>query len=152
MRPTLVILALLAVLAAGCGSDDDGATGGGGSQGGNTTLSGPLTYQRGGGIAGRIDKLEIQADGKATLTTRGGKASFQLTDDELEKITDELAAARLPEVESDLTTTPPSPDAFGYRVVYEGKTVTTDSAAMPNEVSGVMSALGKLVDEHDPKG
>jgi hypothetical protein len=42
----------------------------------------------------------------------------------------------------------PIPDAFGYRVMYEGKTVDTDQEAMPEELSPLVSELAGLVERH----
>jgi len=53
----MAILAALIVLLAGCGADEQAA------------LSGPLTYERGGGLAGRRDRLVVRPDGSATLYT-----------------------------------------------------------------------------------
>ena len=69
MRMTILAGLALALLAAGCGSDD--ADGDGGSSGGEkAALSGPVTYERGGGLKGRRDRLVVQPDGSATLTVR----------------------------------------------------------------------------------
>ena len=41
-------------------------------------LGGPLTYSRGGGIDGRMDKLVVQPDGTASLATKAGERSVKL--------------------------------------------------------------------------
>ena len=132
----MAILAALIVLLAGCGADEQAA------------LSGPLTYERGGGLAGRRDRLVVRPDGSATLTVRDKAKTVKLTGKELDALASDLEAADLGSVRSDSTSERPIPDAFGYRVSYAGDTVTTDSAAMPKKLRGLVSRLGGLVDRY----
>ncbi len=55
---TLLLAGIALVLLAGCG-DDGGSDGGGGEK--PATLTGPVTYERGGGVAGRRDRLVVRA-------------------------------------------------------------------------------------------
>jgi hypothetical protein len=147
MLMRMAILAGLAVvLLAGCGSDDGGS--GGGSGGGKALLSGPLTYERGGGLAGRRDRLVVRPDGSATLTVREQSKAVKLTSKELDTLAADLEAADLGSLPPESTSERPVPDAFGYRVSYGGDTVTTDSAAMPKALRGLMARLGGLVDRY----
>ena len=41
------------------------------------------------------------------------------------------------------------PDTFGYRVTYDGTTVTTDDPAMPDELRGLVARLGALVERYE---
>jgi hypothetical protein len=41
------------------------------------------------------------------------------------------------------------PDTFGYRVTYDGTTVTTDDKAMPERLSGLAARLGALVERYE---
>ena len=41
------------------------------------------------------------------------------------------------------------PDTFGYRVMYDGTTVTADDPAMPDKLRGLVSGLGALVERYD---
>ena len=143
MRMAL-LAGLAVVLLAGCGSDD----GGSGSGGGKASLSGPVTYERGGGIAGRRDRLVVQPDGTATLTVQDKARPVKLTGKELDTLAADLEAADLGSVRSESTSERPVPDAFGYRVSYAGDTVTTDSAAMPKKLRALMARLGGLVDRY----
>ncbi len=118
----IAILAGLVVLLAGCGADE------------KASLSGPLTYERGGGLAGRRDRLVVKPDGSATLTVREKSKAVKLTGKELDTLAADLEAADLGSVRSESTSERPVPDAFGYRVSYGGDTVTTDSAAMPKQL------------------
>jgi hypothetical protein len=63
---TLLLAGMALALLVGCGDDD----GGGGSTGGERVakLCGPVTYERGEGIAGRRDRMVVQPDGSAKLT------------------------------------------------------------------------------------
>ena len=132
----IAILAGLVVLLAGCGAEEQ------------ASLSGPLTYERGGGLAGRRDRLVVRPDGSATLTVRDKAKTVKLTGKELDALASDLEAADLGSVRSDSTSERPIPDAFGYRVSYAGDTVTTDSAAMPKKLRGLVARLGGLVDRY----
>jgi len=136
----IVILAALLLLAAGCGDDEGGGEG--------AKLSGPLTYERGGGIQGRNDKLVVRPDGSATLTVRDKPKSVTLTDKELGTVATDLADADLGSLPKDSTTQPPEPDAFGYRISYDGATVTTDDPGMPEQLKGLTARLGALVEHY----
>jgi len=143
MLMRVVILAGLAlVLVAGCGSEEES----GGSDGEKPALSGPVTYERGGGLKGRRDRLVVRPDGSATLTVQDKPKSVTLTDKELATLADDLADADLGAMPKDSTAERPVPDAFGYRVSYDGSTVTTDDTAMPARMRGLVARLG-----HDPR-
>ena len=148
MRVT-ILAGLALVLLTGCGSEE-GGSGGGGSGGGDdpVTLSGPVTYERGGGIAGRRDRLVVQPDGSATLTVQDKPKDVTLTDKELNTLAGDLAAADLGSLPPDSTTDPPVPDTFGYRVSYGGDQVTTDDPGMPEQLRGLVARLGGLVDRY----
>jgi hypothetical protein len=146
MRMTIVAGLALALLAAGCGSDDEGGGSGGGEK---AALSGPVTYERGGGLKGRRDRLVIQPNGSATLTVRDTPKSVTLTDKELGTLADDLDQADLGALPPDSTSDRPAPDTFGYRVSYGGDEVTTDDTAMPKQLRGLMARLGGLVDRYE---
>ena len=82
------------------------------------------------------------------LTVRDNAKTVKLTGKELDALASDLEAADLGSVRSDSTSERPIPDAFGYRVSYAGDTVTTDSAAMPKKLRGLVSRLGGLVDRY----
>ena len=147
MRMTILAGLALALLAAGCGSDDEG--GGGASGDEKAALSGPVTYERGGGLKGRRDRLVVQPDGSATLTVRDTTKSVTLTDKELATLADDLDQADLGSLPPDSTAEPPAPDTFGYRVSYGGDEVTTDDTAMPEQLRGLMARLGGLVERYE---
>ena len=132
----IAILAGLVVLLAGCGADEA------------ASLSGPVTYERGGGLTGRRDRLVVKPDGSATLTIRERTKTVKLTGKDLDALAADLEAADLASVPSESTSERPIPDAFGYRVSYGGDTVTTDSAAMPKKLRALMVRLGGLVDRY----
>jgi len=150
MRIGLVIVGLVTLAAVGgCGDDEtEPAPGGGG--GGDATLAGDLTYTRGGGIAGRADRLVVRPDGSATLETRrGGTRTLKLSESELSKVAAELRRANLPELPPESVADPPAPDAFAHRVVYQGTTVTADDPSMPARLRGLVGTLARVVQAHD---
>ena len=133
--PAIVALALVLAALAGCGDDPSPGH-----------LEGPLTYTRGGGLAGRVDQLTVNPDGSATLTTRRGTTSFELSASELAGLEADLRDFADAPAES--RSDPPIPDAFGHTVEYGGRTVSADDGAMPDELGGLMGGLGALVDAH----
>jgi hypothetical protein len=141
----LLLAGLALVLLAGCGDDDNGGSTGGEKP---VTLAGPVTYERGGGIAGRRDRLIVQPDGNAKLTVQTATKSIRLSDSELSALGRELERADLPSLPKSSVSKPPVPDAFGYRVIYDGTTVTADDPAMPDKLRGLTSSLGALVERY----
>jgi hypothetical protein len=143
MRMTL-LAGLAVVLLAGCGSDESGSGGGEGK----ASLSGPVTYERGGGIAGRRDRLVVQPDGSGTLTVQDKSQPVKLTAKELETLATDLETADLGSLPKNSTTDPPVADAFGYRVSYGSDTVTADDPGMPAKLKGLVARLGGIVDRY----
>jgi hypothetical protein len=90
----------------------------------------------------------VKPDGSATVTVREKSKSVKLTGKELDSLASDLEAANLGSLPSDSTAERPVPDAFGYRVTYGGDTVTTDSAALPKRLRGLVARLGGLVDRY----
>ena len=145
MRTAVLIAGLMTLALTGCGGDDESPADSGGS--GGAQLSGPLTFTRGGGIAGRTDKLVVQPDGSGSLTTRsGGERAVKLEAAELQTIADDAESADLARLPEDSTAGRPQPDAFGYRVVYGGATVTTESGSIPDRMGPLVATLSKIVD------
>jgi hypothetical protein len=145
MRTAVLIAGLMTLAIAGCGGDDESPAEPGGS--GGAQLAGPLTFTRGGGIAGRTDKLVVQPDGSGSLTTRsGGERAVKLEPAELQTIADNADSAGLAGLAEDSTAGRTQPDAFGYRVVYDGATVTTESGSIPDRMGPLVATLSKVVD------
>ena len=143
---TLLLAGIVLVLLTGCGDDDGGGSTGGGEK--PATLAGPVTYERGGGIAGRRDRLIVQPDGNAKLTVQTATKAIRLSDTELADLGREIERADLPSLPKNSTSKPPVPDTFGYRVIYDGTTVTADDPAMPDKLRGLTSSLGALVERY----
>ncbi len=101
MRMTILAGLALVLLAAGCGSDDEAAAARAAAS--RPQLSGPVTYERGGGLKGRRDRLVVQPDGSATLTVRDKTKSMTLTDKELATLADDLDQADLGSLPADST-------------------------------------------------
>jgi hypothetical protein len=142
MRVTILAGLALVLLAAGCGSDDDGG-------GAKPALDGPLIYERGGGFAGRRDRLVVQPDGSAKLTVRDKTSKLEVKPSELDRIAAEVERADLPSVPADSKSPRPVPDAFGYRIQYGASEITTDDPGMPDGLRSLVARLGALVDRYD---
>jgi hypothetical protein len=145
MRTGALIAGLVAMLAlAGCGGEDESPPEPGDP--GGAPLTGPLTYSRGGGIGGRMDKLTVRPDGSGTLVTKTGERAVELQDRELEALADDVERADLPGLPADSTADRPQPDALGYRVVYGDATVTTESGKVPERMAPLLATLDGIVD------
>jgi hypothetical protein len=150
MRTAVLIAGLMTLAIAGCGGDDESPADPG--EPGGAQLAGPLTFTRGGGIAGRTDKLVVQPDGTGSLTTRsGGERAVKLDAAQLETLAGDLESADLTGLPEDSTAGRTQPDAFGYRVAYEGATVTTESGSIPDRMGPLVATLSKLVDRFGAK-
>jgi hypothetical protein len=144
----VLVIAAVAVFA-GCGSADDQSTTGGPVQ----TNGSLVTYTRTGGVGGIDEHLRIEPDGTATLSygePANTERSFDLTGDELDRITSLLDAA-----DFDSMPTDPQPtscaDCFVYTVSYGGRTITYDDASPPPaSVGELVSGLGDLAQAHQP--
>ena len=140
---TLLLAGLALVLLAGCGDDEDG--------GGKPALAGTLIYERGGGLAGRRDRLVVAPDGRAKLTVRGKTRDVELKPQELDRIAAEVKKADLPSVPERSTSPKPIPDTFAYRIQYGTSEVTTDDPAMPDELRSLVARLGQLVERYEQR-
>jgi hypothetical protein len=89
----------------------------------------------------------VQPDGSVSLTTRsGGERAVKLEPAELRTIADHAESADLAGLPEDSTAGRTQPDAFGYRVVYDGATVTTESGSVPDRMGPLVATLSKIVD------
>jgi hypothetical protein len=138
---TVLLAGLALVLLAGCGDDEGGE--------GKPALSGTLIYERGGGLAGRRDRLVVAPDGRAKVTARGKTREVELKPQELDRIAAEVEKADLPSVPERSTSPKPIPDTFGYRIQYGTSEVTTDDPAMPDALRSLVARLGQLVERYE---
>ena len=90
----------------------------------------------------------MQPDGYAKLTVQTATKSIRLSESELAELAREIEKADLSSLPKNSTSEPPVPDAFGYRVIYDGTTVTADGPAMPDKLRGLTSSLGALVERY----
>ena len=140
-----MILAIAVLAASGCGGEADDGTAGSSP----ATLSAELRYVRDGGFAGDHDELVIAPDGRAQVTRlRGRDASFELSRQEIAKVAEAVAGAKLDELDPKSTSPKPVPDAFVYTVSYRGREVETDDAAMPDSLAPLRQQLDLLVTKH----
>ena len=85
----LLLTACLALAASGCGGGDEkpAASSGGG---GGDKLAGPLKFAVTGGDAFREDRMTVQPDGSAQVTTQEGDVAVDLTAKELAEVNDQI--------------------------------------------------------------
>jgi hypothetical protein len=139
----LALLALLAVVAPGCGSDDAPAPASKPAAG----LSETIKYEVIGGDAFRDDKITVQPDGTASVKTRSGNRSATLTTAELASLARDVSAAGLTNLDSAVTE-PPIPDGVSYRFTYRGRSVETDIGKLPDELRPLIGTFNDLIDRY----
>lgn len=140
---TFVALAVTAAIAlSGCGSDNTTTTT-------DPDLAGPLVvYQRSGGIAGVDEKLDVERDGSASVSTGGvepANSSFRLSDAELKELSAELDAADFGAVRTSGPTS--CADCFVESVATGGRTTTivAEIESPPDSVTTALAHLRELV-------
>ncbi len=107
-----------------------------------------LTYQRSGGFAGLNQRLEVLADGTATLEGTGGKSSeFEVSDEHVRRLTDTLEdidwARAADEPENTVCA-----DCFIYDIAYEGRRVSTPAIGNSGrELRDLLSLLNAIIAE-----
>ena len=151
MKRLALALALLAALAAGCGTDD--ATSTTEPPSGDELL---VEYIRGGGFAPSLQKLTVEADGDAVLESGYEpdppvRQELELTAGELGELSAAVAAADLEAVEPGDGI---CADCFDYEIRTEQAEVElTDAdlnegsdAVVPNEVLELMDQLSAIVE------
>lgn len=150
MRAAVLVAALALALFAGCGEDDAEAP----RAPAEPTGEDLVVYSRSGGIAFSEDRLTIDRDGHAVLTTEFGQGEqrreFKLGVAELDQLESRLAAAA--GVESPGPTAGCS-DCYVYEVKADGVAVSLDDASfgavdIPPEVTGLVTLLGNLVERN----
>jgi hypothetical protein len=150
MRPrrvTTILLASLALLAAGCGGDDGEETPAAPANGGSAKLADAITFELTGGDAFRDDAITVEADGGARIQTRVGEQRAELTPEELSQLSaqaEDLAGAET------AVTRPPQPDMVSYRFTYRGREVKTDDPAMPEELAPLIRTFVELIERYGP--
>ena len=148
MRKGALIAGLVALLAvAGCGGEDESPADQG--EPGGASLAGPVTYSRGGGIAGRTDKLVVQPDGSGSLTTRsGGERAVKLEPSQMRQIADGVERPTSPAARGLDRRAGPAGRLRVPRLL-QGATVRTESGSIPERMGPLVGALGEIVDDLD---
>jgi hypothetical protein len=143
-----VTCVVLALAAAGCGGDETAAPAGGSTPDGR--LAAPLGLEVTGGEEGRRDRMTIRPDGTASIETRKGRTSAELSEEELSTVSEQFAGAKLADLPEDSLTKPPIPDALAYSFSYEGREVSTDAGSLPERVKPLLGTLLGLLERHGP--
>ena len=110
-------------------------------------LNSPLEFDRSGGIAGLTENIKIQPSGRARVDTKRTRAhSFTLSARERRRVETAVRQAHLARVK--VPKHPVVPDAFVYRIVYDGHKVAFDQPTMPRRVRDLVGVLERLVTSH----
>jgi hypothetical protein len=146
MRASLwIALALLAAIV-GCGENADPPPPPAAPEPGSG-----IVYQRSGGFGGIFERLVIEGDGSATLTSsvagEQAKSSFELGDEQLESLVAALDESGLSGIDA-----PSGPsgcsDCFEYVIAYAGHRISFDQVEAPPEIAPVLAELAGIVSSH----
>lgn len=141
MIRAVLAAALIALLAAGCGAEDDAPR----DAPDDARLTSELRYSREGGIAGRVDDLTIQPDGRAHLERMRPKASldFTLAPQQLAELAEAARASGLQDAD---TRGQAAPDAFVHTIEYGDAKVVTDDRSAEGPLKALVGRLGAIAD------
>ena len=134
LRHVLLALVLLAVT--GCGGGADPSS--------DSALTGPVTLERSGGIAGIQEQLVVAEDGTATFTSKRLRArEVPVSDPQLDALVTALRGWDA--VPEDQRFDGQIADAIASTVTYAGHTVTTETSAEQDpRLAAVLAALGEI--------
>lgn len=143
-RPTTVpafsLVALTAVLlTGGCGSSSDTATTRTVTSSSSSASSYPITIERSGGIAGFADKVVVEQDGSATVTTKSGTSTCTVGPETLTALARTAAAGAT----GSTTTAPPGADAMVVTLTTSRGTMALDEGDLP----GTAPEVGALLED-----
>ena len=150
MRLAAIILAVALALA-GCGEERQDTT-----SDGRPTVPGPsdslVVYERGGGIAGVRDGLEVRPDGAARVSAGGKSAQVQLSPPELDGLRAAVDGVRDVKLDPLYGSDPPPDDAFETTVLVDSRRVRVVSGGdPPPELERLLSVCAELVRRHAPR-
>ena len=105
-------------------------------------LSSPVVLERSGGIAGRLDRLEVRPDGTYVVTSRGGRpVTRQLIEAELAAVVNAAKAADLGSKSQAGRPSAAEADMFRYRLVAEGEALVTTEQKADGDVRRLINVL-----------
>jgi hypothetical protein len=107
-----------------------------------------VEYHRTGGIAGFDDHLVIFTNGQAIYSRRVTSGIFNLSVEEMGELKGLLDAADFPGLAPDYPAPTPGADYFSYTLIYQEKTVMTETGGVPPALAPVIGQLDYLLAEY----
>ena len=107
-----------------------------------------LDYTRQGGLLGTDDHLAMLDNGAATLTQRGGSATFTVDAAQLAVIEQQLADAGFDRLDSEYGPEWGCCDQFTHRIRYRGRTVRALDTDAPARLRIVFQTLNQIIAAH----
>jgi hypothetical protein len=104
-----------------------------------------VEYHRSGGIAGRDDRLVVNADGTARLYRRGAVTDFSVGADTLERLRATLREIKFESLRAEYLPPRGGADLFEYVVVYGNHRVRAIDTAVPSELQSLLQLLNGLL-------
>jgi hypothetical protein len=115
-------------------------------------LSSPVVLERSGGIAGRLDRVEVRPDGTYVVSSRGGRPlTRQLPEGQLAPIVDAARAAHLGAQPAASRPGAAEADVFRYRLVAEGQALVTTEQQADGAVRRLIDVLMPLFSAAAPR-
>ncbi len=147
MRTAITLAACVALATAlgACGADDSEPE----PQAPGPPAAESIVYSKSGGVAGIAQRIEIEADGAATVETGYSDPkveAFRLPEAELATINKALDDAGFEEIEVSGEPTGCA-DCFEYEITRGGHTVSFDDTTFPNELGPAITKLDQLAAE-----
>ena len=110
-----------------------------------------MVLERSGGIAGRLDRLEVRPDGTYTVTSRGGRpVTRQLSEAELAPIVEAARAAHLGSQPAASRPRAAEADVFRYKLLAEGQRLVTTEQQANGAVRRLIDVLMPLFSSPAP--
>jgi hypothetical protein len=117
-----------------------------------TGLSSPVVMERSGGIAGRLDRVEVRPDGSYAVSSRTSRpVTRQLSEAELAAVVAAVRTADLPRQPAADPPTAAQADVFRYRLVAEGRTLVTTEQQADDAVRRLIGVLSNLFSAPAPR-
>jgi len=133
MRLFVLLIVLLALPLAGCGSDDDGAA---------AALRGPVTLKVSGGFAGLTESVVVEPDGEAVISRGRSTESAVIPEDDLAGLAADLDSSGLFDEDREYRGT--GADLQTYTITYDGVSVVADETEIPETLASVIARLEAL--------
>ncbi|HUU74887.1 MAG TPA: hypothetical protein VMW63_02230 [Methanoregulaceae archaeon] len=104
-----------------------------------------VDYSRTGGIAGFEEHLVVFENGQAVYSAHSGSGVIMLDVATLEEVRTLLDSADFPNMSNEYPAESQGSDYITYVIMYQGKTVQTETTGVPEELAPLISLLDSIL-------